>query len=552
MDHQDIRRELAARAGMLLAPDAALPKPLRPYQAEAAANIRRWLDDPGGTRRGHVVHATGLGKTVLFASLLRYCAGLRALVIVPSKVLIEQTARVVAGFVGGPVGHLSSLQVIRDEDGEVVAMRGLDHHAIVITTDATLRLSPHRLASRFNPHLIIRDECHWGYSERSQLALEHFPDAVVIGFTATPDYLGTAAKPDYVPVTLDGGQVLYGNPDRFASTHFGTCLDTRTARWGMENGWLAPLAWAHIEFGESLNAVPVKEGPGGMDYDEGALQRLMRQRWDVTCETVRRLYRDPAYGLPDRQVFAICPGVAAAMELTQTLSREGIAAAHVTGDTEDHKRRILLEAFNARDVSFLASVLVLREGWDAPEAEVCLMLRPTKSRLFYEQGLGRVLRPYEDGRPKVALAVDLHFQNTTFSPLSAPLVYGVPGEAIKERDIVVRPDDADGPLPSSPYLPDGVEPKLHVVPALEIEHWAAMDGTFTADGLLWAGLDALTGLFNETLRSMWHLIFQSRRNRKRIRERMGRLGGRSETFHCVQDLETALGRRADRARIGIK
>jgi len=543
MEHLAVRRELADRARSLLAPDQVLPKILRPYQSETLGSLLRWIEDPSGTRRAYVQHATGLGKTVTFSSLLRYCVGLKVLVVVPSKTLIVQTARVLALYTGGLVGHLSSLDEIYDKEGkEIVATRGHRYQSIVVTTDATLKRHAQAIARDYGPQIIIRDECHWGYSEASQQALAYFPDAAIIGFTATADYLSTVAKPDYLSVRLESGHVLYGDPKRFARTHFSTLLDLRTARWGMENGYLCELAWADLAFKASLDNLRVQDGPGGMDYDEASLQNLMRTHWPATCDMIRRLYEDPDLNLRERQVFATCPGVEAAQDLAKVIADIGVPTACITGKTRDERRNDLLNAFDRREIPLITSVMVLREGWDAPEAEVGLMLRFTLSRLFYEQTLGRILRPFEDGRPKVALAFDLHAQSATFGPLNAPMVYGLTGEAIRERDVIVR-RRGDDARPESPFLPSNVEPRLMVVPEIQIEHWADQDDMVRVEGELYASSEALCRFFQINPHAFWWTYGHKRSNE--VRTVTGRNHVRRiETFFRVTDLERLIGRPA--------
>lgn len=475
MDHRQNRLEIAKCLSALVALTVPLPKQLRPYQMETIVSMIRWLEDLKGSRRAYVSHATGLGKTTLFASMITACAGLRVLVVVPSKVLVEQTVRELYAFTGGMIGHVSSLSKIKDADGEVIAMKGHDLFDVVVITDASLGRHGRKLAQEFDPHLVVRDECHWTYAEKRQKVMDFYPESVTIGFSATPDYLTNQAKPDFIPVTLDNGQVLYAPQDRVAQYHYGTRLDERTVRWGIEEGFLAPLAWGHVEFDFSLNDLKTEDGIDGPDYSEGDLQALLTEKWQFMQETIVELYKSGQYGLGDRQVFAVCHNVEAADRMSDALRGIGVRSACITGKTRDIERNAILSAFRSGEIKFLSSVMVLREGWNAPNAEVCLMLRPTRSRVFYVQSMGRVLRPSEDGSPKVALVVDAFFQNTSFAPLSAPVLFGHPGQEIGDGDYLIKLGDADR-VKESPYKTGIVKPRLVRVEAIGIEHWADRQG----------------------------------------------------------------------------
>lgn len=487
MQHADIRRVLAERLTALLESQERLPIQPRPYQCETLASTRSWLEDLVGTRCGYISQATGLGKTWLFSAMVSHCTGLRTLIVVPTKVLIEQTARFIVRFTGGLIGHLSGLKQIRGADGEVIAVRGHEHSDVVITTDESFIKYAAKIAAEFGPHLIVWDECHWGYTASAQRALAMFPEAVILGFSATPDYLGTAARGSYVPVKLDNSQVLYGDPKRLARTHFGTLIDERTARWGIENQWLAPFAWGMVECDIPLEQVPTTLTAAGLDYREDVLQALMAKHWPMIVEVVRRLYGDSQYAFAQRQVFAVCPSVKTAEALAKAIHETGVRSACITGETPDTERNVVLSSYASGEIKFLTSVMVLREGWDAPNAEVCLMLRPTKSRVLYVQSMGRVLRPAPDSGRKVALVVDAFFQGKNLSVLSAPVLFGTQGQPVRERAILVGPKAmlaSDGET-SSPYLPEGVQPRLVFVHPLELEYWAGDDGMFEANGAQW-------------------------------------------------------------------
>lgn len=536
MMHTDIRRALVERLTALLESHASLPLQLYPFQLETFLSMRTWLEDLGGTRRGYVEHATGLGKTVLFAALAGFCTDLRVLIVVPTLVLVEQTARATVKFTGGVLGYLGSLSVIKDDDGRVIAMRGHQYSNIVVTTDESLVRNPRRIAEEFNPHLVVFDECHWGYVGAAEWALRCFPEAVIIGFSATPDYLSTVARVGYVPVTLDNGQVLYAPPDRLAKAIFGTLIDRRTITWGISEGWLAPLAWGRIHFDVSLEGIPVRDGEAGLDYQASALTRHMGEHWSDMTRAILELYRQGTYGLPDRQVFAVCPSVAAAQELAGAIEDLGIPAASVTAHTPSRERNRVLRGYRENSVRLLTSVMVLREGWDAPNAEICLMLRPTRSRVVYVQTVGRVLRPWSN---KVALVLDGQFADTTYEPLSAPALFVPVGQEVAMGDILIGArEGAPGSARSvaqSPYVSHGTELARFISSPIVVEHCAGKDGMLPADGEVWGTERALAqklGVDTHYIKT-WAL-------RGGARSRTGKThSGQVATFYALADVAAA-------------
>ena len=535
MKHRQIRRELSASIRKVLR-KRTYSIVFRDYQRETLEATADWLDAPKGSRAAYVSHATGLGKTILFATLVSEADGLNCLVVVSSKLLVVQTVHEIVKLTNHAIGHVSSLGKIHGGEGDLMAMKGHDGQRIVVITEASFKRRAQELAEEFRPHVIIRDECHWSYTEKSQDAVELFPDAVVIGYSATPDYLTTTAKADYVPVTLENGQTLYVAPNRMAQAYYPTLLDRRGLRWGIENEYLAPLAWGLLEFDMSLDDVPVTQTPAGMDYDPEELRKAMSKLWPLMEEVIVRLYEDNVYSIRTRQVCAMCPGIAEAESLAKKIGRF-VPSACITGSTDDEEREAVLTSFDedvpTKDtIRFLSSVFVLREGWNSRNAEIALMLRPTKSRVLYEQFLGRFMRLRRDGREKIALALDAHFLRTRLAPLSAPVLYGVPGEYVSEGGILIGAKRSGRKI-TSPYLPKHIRPKLHIVDAAQIEFWAGDDGFFFADGEWWGSGKALARRL-----TVGNSAVQSRLSS--CRSHWGRDStGRGFPFYALKDVEKA-------------
>ena len=536
--HKDIRKILAP-AFRDIASRAGLPKQFRPYQTKTLLKTADWLDDISGTHRGYINHATGLGKTVQFAGMIRAAEELRSLVIVPTKTLITQTLRELSKWSPGLLGHLSGMSSIQDRDGELIAIRGLEHSSVVITTDASFKKYATRIREELNPHLILRDECHWGYDNASIEAMDLFEEAVIIGFSATPDYLTNRMRGGYTPVELDNGQVLYGPRDRFAETHFQTLIDRRSLRWGIEEGYLAPMRWGLIDFDKdvSLKKIRIVDGTNGPDFDKNELQALLEESWDAMCETIKRLYEQNEYDLSQRQVCAVCPSVRSAQELAETIQSLGLSAACIHGEMPDMERNIILEAYRQNEIRFLSSVRVLREGWDDPGAEVCMMLTPTASRVFYEQPIGRITRLPEDGSPKVSLVLDAHFQGQTFHPLSAPALYAPPGSEIPVGNYLMRKKGGgtDERFESREPLPHAAKPRIIVVDDYtqiqEVEETAKC-GILHADGEEWITLTTMAKRMK-----IASCTISKRLKKHPCRTRYGKTQkGQSRTFYALTEI----------------
>jgi superfamily II DNA or RNA helicase len=157
----------------------------------------------------------------------------------------------------------------------------------------------------------------------------------------------------------------------------------------MQQGYLARArAYARLAAGEDLRAI---RSTGG-DYDRKQLAALML-RLPVTEAAVRD-YLDMG---EDRAAFAFCVGRHHARAVAEAFIAAGVPAASLDGTAPEREREAVLERFGAGKIRMLASCDLLTEGFDAPEAAVALLLRPTRSLALHRQMVGRVLRPKADG-----------------------------------------------------------------------------------------------------------------------------------------------------------
>jgi superfamily II DNA or RNA helicase len=209
---------------------AALNYGARAYQADKCVDIMRELRVHRSTL---AVMATGLGKTYLFAVLAALWPG-RVLVLAHRKELIQQ-----------------AWQKLTELTGERVGIEKAHEHSygarIVVGSVQTLK--EHRLRGISEPPftLIIVDEAHHCTAKSYRKILAAFPEAKVLGVTATPKRADKKAM----------GRVF--------ESEAGAPLDML---WGIENGWLTPLRSESIE--TDIDFAKLKVAKDG-EFDEAAL-----------------------------------------------------------------------------------------------------------------------------------------------------------------------------------------------------------------------------------------------------------------------------------------
>ena len=141
---------------------------LRPYQETAVSEI---LDAP--ERRICLVAATGSGKTVIAAEAIRR-SGMTALFFAHRREIIAQTQT-----------HLAELGITA---GAIMSDRIMDlMRGVQVATVQTLYARFARGKRDFPPAgLVFVDEAHHGTAASYRAVLTAYPDAKIVGLTATP------------------------------------------------------------------------------------------------------------------------------------------------------------------------------------------------------------------------------------------------------------------------------------------------------------------------------------------------------------------------------
>ena len=150
---------------------------MRPYQTAAKQAIHGEWD--AGRLRTLLVLPTGTGKTIVFASVAadQVRAGERVLILAHRGELLDQAADKLWKSV-----RLGSAV----EKAEQTSL----HSLYRVTVGSVQTMQRDKRLNQFPPDYfgtIIIDEAHHSITDGYQRVLQHFPDAKVLGVTATPD-----------------------------------------------------------------------------------------------------------------------------------------------------------------------------------------------------------------------------------------------------------------------------------------------------------------------------------------------------------------------------
>jgi superfamily II DNA or RNA helicase len=345
---------------------------LRPYQ-EAA--LSAWELEQ---RRGVVALPTGSGKTRLALAAM-HRTRLAALCLVPTRVLLDQWLREIAGVYRGSVGcygdgvrQLAPLTVATFES----AYRHMD-----------------QLGDRF--HLLIVDEVHhFGGGPRDE-ALEMTVADARLGLTATPPRDPSAAARlaglvgptvfELAVADLAGGFLASFD---VVTLHLDLVPEERSAYASLARVFtsaytdfrrMAPEAtW--VDF--TRHAARTAEGRRAL-----TAWRQMRRLLGFTHAKRRAL--DSVLGRHrDSRVLIFT----ADNETAYAIAREHLVMP-LTCDIGRHEREEVLERFRHGEIRTLVSARVLNEGLDVPDADVGVIVGSALGEREHVQRVGRLLRP---------------------------------------------------------------------------------------------------------------------------------------------------------------
>jgi superfamily II DNA or RNA helicase len=125
------------------------------------------------------------------------------------------------------------------------------------------------------------------------------------------------------------------------------------------------------------------------DLAQGELAAVMEEEKNLygICDAVMR-------ELGNKKAIMFTVSVRQAQLASEILNRyKAGVAEHASGATPKEDRRRIMEDFRSGKFQVLVNCNLVSEGFDVPDAELLIQARPTKSKLLYQQQLGRILRP---------------------------------------------------------------------------------------------------------------------------------------------------------------
>jgi DNA repair protein RadD len=336
---------------------------LRPYQRAAVDATFSFLS----SRPGNPILSlpTGSGKSVVLAAFLKqaieWFPNERFLVVSHVREIVQQDlSKLLAMWPEAPVGVYSA---------------GLDRREVRQITIAGIQSIYRKPEALGDIGAAVVDECHLVPRDGAGMYLSLLdglrrinPHLRVVGLTATP-------------YRLDSGPLVEGEGAIFNGIAYEADLLQL-----IRDGYLCPLKSRIGVARTNLRTVRVRGG----EFIPGELEAAMN-RDDLVAATVDEIVEL----LAARNKWLIfCAGVEHAVHVAAVLRDRGVPADAVYGEMSTAARDGILDAFNQGELRAVTNVNVLNVGFDQPDIDALVMLRPTLSTGLYVQQCGRGMRPH--------------------------------------------------------------------------------------------------------------------------------------------------------------
>lgn len=316
---------------------------LRPYQADLIGKIR--LAALHGSKSIVSVLGCGGGKSVIQAEISHSATdkGNNVLFLVHRRELCEQ------------ITNTFTAQGVNMDLCSVSMVQTVSRHIDKIP----------------EPKIIITDEAHHSTANSYKKIYNAFPNALRLGFTATPCRLNAGGL----------GEV------------YDKLITSVSTKWLIDNHYLSPYKYYSVKLADT-SGLHIKAG----DYKADEVAELM-QNSEIYGETVKQWERLAK----NKKTIAYCASVEAAEETAEQFRQAGYTAASLSGSTPKELRAQIMQDFRDSKIMILTNCELFGEGLDVPDCECTVLLRPTQSLTLYIQQSMRSMRYMPD---KTAIIID--------------------------------------------------------------------------------------------------------------------------------------------------
>ena len=304
---------------------------MRPYQELAVTKAKTLLAKPE-VKTLLLVSPTGSGKTFIANEII---GAAKCLIVVNRQTLLDQ-------WYDAKTSCIVHNDLVKNVHGEKYNKDpNMPRHILIVD-------SMENIDDDFDPELIVIDEAHKGTSSRFQQLRAKYPNAKILGLTATPGRMKSEQGESLIE--------WYGD----------NVIIAVTVRELIEQGYLVqPVYYRFTSEDHVFN-----------EWNRLTANETNKKTIIFTTDTNHSLK---------------------VLEAARLLKiRAAIITASEDVNQTYNERNRIIEKFKNGEIDVLISVMALCEGFDVPETKNCILLRSVSDGNYalYQQIIGRVLRPF--------------------------------------------------------------------------------------------------------------------------------------------------------------
>ena len=329
---------------------------------------------------------TGAGKTVLASEIINTFYKKKKIVVLCHRlVLLEQLEK-------GLSNDHKVKKLGLSEEG-----KPFDKYDVLISTN--LRSRDFLMDAIKKCDLLIIDEAHrvspngQAYKELlDQFDEKSSKDSKLLGLTASPERR-TGDQKDQLGLAFDA------------------IIDCADIEELIKEGVLVPAEYKSFFVHDlELEKMDITTGDFPIEQLSNAIIKssMIQYACDVYLKEKKKINEKPISAW-------FCPDVLVAEETKKQIEMINLRVELITAKTPLKERMKILDQHEKGNIECLISVGVLSEGWDNPNCNIIVHLRPTLSKVFWGQSVGRGLRSAKN--KSKCIVIDVSSNYTTFGPV---------------------------------------------------------------------------------------------------------------------------------------
>ena len=362
-----------------------------------------------GYRRGLVVLATGMGKTWLSAFDAKSINAKRILFVAHREEILDQAEK-------------TFIRIFPDEKvGRYTGQHRQLNVDMLFASIQTLGQARHldQFATDYFDYIVV-DEFHHAAARTYQQLLAHFHPRFLLGLTATPE-------------RTDQSDILHLCDDNL--------VFRRDLADGVESDLLCPFKYFGIG-DEHVNYQEIPWRNNKFDHDALVNQLATHARARHILEKWKEKHQSRTLGF--------CVSKKHADFMSEYFNRHNVKSVSVHSESEVRRNEALEDLSNG-NVSVIFSVDLFNEGVDVPSIDTVMMLRPTESKILFQQQLGRGLRYSTDTNKTHLVIIDFIGNHISFFK-KAEAMFKIKSNNNARRKFIEQAKDEALELPKGCYV----------------------------------------------------------------------------------------------------